>query len=145
MDRTVRTEIVIDAPPERVWQVLCGFDRYGAWNPFIRRIVGTPGLHHVLHVTVRLSRLPATGFKAKTERFMPGETLGWHAVFLRGLFEAHHWFELHPLDSGRRTRFVHGETFAGLFAAPILGMLLPLFRQGYDAMNRALKNRAERK
>jgi hypothetical protein len=38
--RELRREIVIDAPPERVWAAVTDFAAYPEWNPFIRRISG---------------------------------------------------------------------------------------------------------
>jgi len=35
----LRTDIEIDAPVERVWEVLTDFDRFPDWNPFIRKVV----------------------------------------------------------------------------------------------------------
>lgn len=139
------SEIIIDAPPQEVWTVLRGFESYDAWNPFLRRINGVVGPNQHLHIVAKLAWLPPFSFRARVERFEPCEALGWRAVFLPGLFEAHHWFELHPLDAGNRTRFVHFETFSGVFASPLLATLSNQFRQSYDAMNRALKRRVEQK
>ena len=36
----VRTEIEIEAPPGRVWDILTDFERYAEWNPFVREIQG---------------------------------------------------------------------------------------------------------
>ena len=38
--KELHSEIVIDASPERVWDVLTDFASYPQWNPFIRRISG---------------------------------------------------------------------------------------------------------
>ena len=40
--KEVFSEIDIQAPAERVWQVLTDFASYPEWNPFIRRINGEP-------------------------------------------------------------------------------------------------------
>ena len=40
MKKQLRTEIAIDAPPERVWAVLTDFERYGEWNPFVPSLQG---------------------------------------------------------------------------------------------------------
>jgi hypothetical protein len=144
MPRSFRKEITIDKPPEEVWRILTGFERYGSWNPFIRRIEGLPQLDARLAVRVKLEHLPEVGFRATIDRFSDQSVLGWQAVFLRGWFEAHHWFELHPLASGG-TRFVHAETFTGLISAPLLLLLSGSFSNGYDRMNRALRLWAEKK
>lgn len=144
MARSFSSEIIIDKPPEAVWAILTGFSSYGLWNPFIRRIEGTTRLHSPLAIRVKLANLPEIGFKATVDRYTDRESLGWHAVFLRGCFEAHHWFELHPLESGG-TRFVHAETFSGMMTAPLLFLLFGAFSKGYERMNRALKMWVEKK
>jgi len=144
MKRTLRTEITIDAPPERVWVMLAGFDNYGAWNPCIRSVTGKADPDQLLEITVRLSWLPPVRFRARIDRFKQEETLGWHVVFLPGLFEAQHWFELYPVDSAK-TRFVHSETFSGILGDPLMLMLSGVFRQNYEAMNAALAYHVEQK
>ena len=64
-------------------------------------------------------------------------------VVFPGIFDGEHFFKIEPLDEGRRTRFIQGERFTGL--------LVPLFRknldrgprEGFEAMNHALKARVE--
>ena len=50
--RQLRAEIEIAAPPERVWEVLFDFDAYPEWNPFIRRISGSPREGEKLEVRI---------------------------------------------------------------------------------------------
>src|SRR4029450_13975460 len=38
--RTISATIDIDAPPERVWEVLVDFSAYPEWNPFMREVRG---------------------------------------------------------------------------------------------------------
>lgn len=142
MSRSFRTEITIEAPPEKVWLVLTGFSGYAAWNPFITRIDGKAEPGGRLHIRVRLAGLPPISFQAEISHCRAGERLGWYAVIVPKLFEAEHWFELSADNSGR-TRFVHAETFHGLLSAPALFLLTGAFRHAYETMNRSLKCIAE--
>lgn len=144
MPRELRTEITIDAPPEKVWAVLTGFSRYEAWNPFITRIAGKAEAGGRLHLRVRLAGLPTISFNAGIDQFKPGERLGWYAVILPRLFEARHWFEL-STDASGKTHFVHAEIFYGLFSAPVLLLLSGSFKRAYETMNRSLKRTVEKR
>ena len=42
MRHEIRTEIDIEAPPDRVWAELADLDAYAGWNPFITRRRGRP-------------------------------------------------------------------------------------------------------
>ena len=144
MDKTVRTDIVIDAPPEKVWAALTAFGSYGAWNPCLRRIDGEAGLNQILRITIRLGWLPPIRFRARIDRFRRNEILGWRGVLFFGLLHGRHWFELRPLDAAK-TNFIHSETFGGALASPFLALFSGVTRHSYDAMNRALKALVEQK
>jgi hypothetical protein len=140
----MRTEITIDAPPERVWAMLAGFENYSTWNPFIRSVTGKATPDQLLDITVRLSWFPPVRFRGRIDRFRKEKTLGWNVVFLPGLFVANHWFELYPIDSVR-TRFVHCETFSGILGVFLMLMLTVALQKNYEAMNAALAYHAEQK
>jgi hypothetical protein len=59
----------------------------------------------------------------------------------RWFVDGEHIFELHPSEGG--TRFVQREIFSGLLVPLLWGTLEDPTRRGFDAMNRALKERAE--
>ncbi|NTV67549.1 MAG: SRPBCC domain-containing protein [Chlorobaculum sp.] len=141
---TVRTGIVIDAPPERVWTALVGFSDYVAWNPCLRRIDGEATADATLHITIRLAWLPPIRFTAKIDRFSRNEILGWRGVLFLGLLHGRHWFELQPLDAGK-TLFIHAESFGGALSSPFLALFSGVIRTSYEAMNRALKTKVEQK
>jgi len=142
--KSVATELVIDAPPERVWAALVGFGSYGAWNPCLRRIDGEAGPGQSLRIAIRFGSLPPIRFRALIDRFCRNELLGWRAAFLFGLLEGRHWFELHSLDAGK-TRFVHAETFSGVLASLFIALFSGVIRTSYEAANFALKAIVEQK
>jgi hypothetical protein len=63
-----------------------------------------------------------------------------HLIF-PGLFDGEHSFVIEPLDTNR-VRFIQREVFRGLLVLLVAGTL-DKTRQGFEAMNRALKIKAE--
>ena len=49
----IQTEIVIDAPPARVWKTLTDFTTFPLWNPFMLAVDGEPKKGARLKVTLR--------------------------------------------------------------------------------------------
>ncbi len=140
--KTFQHEIIINAPAEKVWAVLAAFAFYPDWNPFIRSIIGKVSAGERLTLTAKLDGLPWIFFKATLMRCEPPLTLGWQAIFIKGIFEAFHSFAIEVVDPGQ-CRFIHAETFSGILSLPVLFLLEKRFRKGYLAMNEALKTRVE--
>ncbi len=143
MAKHLRAEIEIDAPAERVWEVLTDFPSFPSWNPFVRRISGK------VETGARLTTylVPPGGrgmsFKPVVRAAEANRELRWLGrLLIPGLFDGEHAFLIEPLGPGR-VRFIQQERFTGA--------LVPLFsrsldrgtRQGFEEMNRALKARAE--
>lgn len=67
-----------------------------------------------------------------------GVTMNWR------IFSGEHFFKLAEIGKGA-IRLRHGESFSGLLAPLLMrGSMLDATRQGFVAMNAALKERAER-
>jgi hypothetical protein len=142
--KRLSSEIEISAPPERVWQVLTDFAAVPGWNPFIRSVEGELKTGERLRVHLKPPDGMGMTFRPTVLKAEPGSELRWIGRFLTpGLFEGEHYFVIEPLDAGR-VRFVQGETFTG-FLVPVMS-LVGLFKNiqaGFEAMNGALKERAE--
>jgi hypothetical protein len=140
--RTISDTIEIDADPEAVWRELADTGSYPGWNPFVRRLDGE--LREGARLTVEIA--PPGGramtFKPTVLAARPGRELRWRGRFLMpGLFDGEHSFEIEPLGDGR-SRFTQAERFSGLLVRPF-GGTLEKTQRGFEAMNRALKARAE--
>ena len=144
MQHEIVTAISISASPERVWAVLLDFPCYPEWNPFVRSIEGFPSEGSSLKVTICPPGGKSMTFRPIVLRQIVGQEFRWKGKFLLpGLFDGEHYFGLVPA-SDSSTQFTHGERFTG--------PLVPLFRStldlgtraGFEAMNVALKQRAER-
>lgn len=139
----VITEIIVDAPAHRVWGVLTDFDAHPAWNPFVRRIEGAPQAGRRLKVSIQPPGGKGMTFKPVVLKAVPNRELRWLGrLLLPGIFDGEHYFIIESLTSAR-VRFIHGERFSGILVALMKSSLDGRTRAGFEAMNRALKARAE--
>ncbi len=73
----LRTEIEINAPPERVWRLLTDFARFPQWNPFIRRASGEPRKGAQLQVYLQPSGSNGMTFRPKVLKAEQNRELRW--------------------------------------------------------------------
>ena len=140
----LRTEIDIDASGERVWRVLTDFSAYGEWNPFITSISGEVRRGARLKVRVQPSGGRGMTFRPTVLAADRNRELRWVGRLLfPGIFDGEHAFLITPLENGR-VRLRQQETFRGLLVPLLRRLLDGQTRAGFEAMNRALKERAER-
>ncbi len=138
-----RTEIEINAPPERVWQLLTDFASYPQWNPFIRRASGELKEGAQLQVYLQPSGARGMTFRPRVLKADQNRELRWLGHFLiPGLFDGEHIFTIEPLEAGR-VRFVQREIFTGILVPLFARWLGKDTRRGFEEMNLALKLRAE--
>lgn len=149
-----QTEVIINAPISKVWEVMMDVDRYCEWNPFIIKIdceaalpqVGTDLMLHVRFSgseTVRveherITRLDAPATRSGSETaLLEYQFLGpLHAFYLvRGKRQQ----SLESLD-GSRTRYRSYERLHGLLA-----WLAPMAKvqDGFERHAAALRQRCE--
>jgi hypothetical protein len=142
--KEIRTDIEIDAPAERVWQVLTDFASFPQWNPFIRQATGEPKVGARLGVRIQPPGSKGMTFRPKVLRVEPNRERRWLGrLWIPGLFDGEPSFHLEPLGP-TRTRLVQRETFRGLLVPLLFRWVGGSTRQGLEEMNRALKARAER-
>lgn len=140
----VQTSIEINAPKERVWDVLTDFNQYEAWNPVIRDFAGALQQGAPVQFKIRLGKkgLP---IKANLVGVDAPRDLRWRgprsSVGAR-LVCGEHYFTIEELEDGR-VRFVHGEKFSGLLVPLIWKRLKAQLAPRYAEVNEALKARAE--
>ena len=139
---TLTVTTLIDAPREVVWHHLTATEAFASWNPFIPQLDGslTPGARLQVRIAPPGAR-PMT-FRPRVTALEPGRRLEWlGSLGVRGLFDGRHRFVLQDLDPGI-TQFTQEEEFTGLLA-PLTGAMLARTRAGFEAMNEALRTRAE--
>ncbi|RKN38269.1 SRPBCC domain-containing protein [Micromonospora endolithica] len=142
MSAAITTTIDIVASPQAVWEVLTDFAAYPDWNPFMRRVEGTPrvGTKLVVHLSPPGGR--GMRFKPTVLVANPGQELRWLGKLgFSGLFDGEHSFVLTANADGT-THLTHSERFSGILVTLLKGTLKNT-RAGFDAFNQALKQRVE--
>ena len=141
---TIETQITIATPTAKIWAILTGFAAFPDWNPFVRSISGAPIPGTALTVQIAPPGQSGMTFTPTVLVATPERELRWRGTFLgRAMFAGEHSFVLERLSAGS-TRFLHAERFSGLMAPLIMsGKTLAATKQGFEAMNEALKRRAE--
>jgi hypothetical protein len=141
--KELRSQVEIEAPAERVWQVLTHFDAYPDWNPFIRRVNGRPEVDEQLVVRMRPSGTKGMTFRPTVLKAEPNRQLRWLGhLLVPGLFDGEHIFEIEELDEDR-VLFTQREIFRGLLVPLLARSLDRETQRGFEEMNRALRERAE--
>mgnify|MGYP001810424081 CR=1 FL=1 len=153
-DIAAETQLTINAPLEKVWQLMLHTDAYGEWNPFVYRAdrmgdVSQPGTTMKLYVRWQNGGTATSG-EVITEVQEPvtdaSGTICAHWAYRYtdilaklGLVKAtrYQWLTQHP---GQPTLYRTREEFTGL-----LKHFIPLkaVQNGFERQAAALKSRAE--
>lgn len=141
--RELRTEIRIAADPSTVWDVLTDVESFPEWNPFMTQVDGIFALGERVKVRLQLPGGRGMTFKPTVTVLKPGSELRWLGrLLLPGIADGEHIIELTDTGDGG-TALVHREEFRGVLARPFLAMIGDKTLDGFEAMNLALKQRAE--
>jgi hypothetical protein len=141
--KQIETEILIKAKPERVWDILANFEDHPKWNPFIRSITGKKEVGEKITVTLQPPNSSSMTIKPVILAFNPGNEFRWKGKLgIRGIFDGEHYFKL--IEQGKvETKFIHGEKFKGIMV-PLVGKTLNKTEEGFELMNRSLKEESEK-
>ena len=143
--KTLSTGIKIIAKPEKVWDILTKFSDYEEWNPVMTRIIGEAGLGKKIEVHIRTIKGKNRTYHPTITKFDINKELRWQGrSFLPGIFEGERIFEIKEISS-EEISFIHLEVFRGIGVKLMGNRLDEDLQQSFEAMNIALKARAESK
>ena len=140
MAKEIRTEIIIQATPEKVWTILTDFENYPHWNSFITSVKGQVEQGKKIEIRIEPPNGKGMTFTPTVIAKKENKELRWLGkVLFGGLFDGEHKFEL--IDNGNGTvTFIQSEKFTGIF----VWMFNPeKTRQGFTEMNKKLKELSE--
>ena len=141
--KAVRTEIVIDAAPQTIWAILDELELYSEWNKVLPKISGRTTVGSHLDAVITFTGAEPQPFSPKLIRIVGARELRWVSEIPgETVSRAEHYFILTPRDDGQ-THVEHCEEFDGPLADMMWSMVGHIAPADYDALNRALKARAE--
>ena len=134
---TVSNEVVIDATPEQVWNVLIETEKYSEWNPVMTKVSGRHEIGKKLTFTIagmgdKPIDMDAKVFKVEKPKYLEQKGGTW------GIMTFHHQYILEKHDKG--TKVTQKEDYSGL------GLIFwdhKMMNKIYQSSNEALKKRVE--
>jgi len=137
-----RSEILIDATDEQVWDVLIDLPRYGEWNPFTVAVRSALEIGADVDMDVRLNGR-VRHQRESLRAFQPPRCLVWGMQLgPRWLLRAERRQTL-VVEAETRTRYVTEDRIEG-WLAPLVEVLFGRsLTEGFAAMAEALKERVE--
>ena len=143
-NKELRTEIVINAPEERVWAILTDLDNYPNWNPFITEISGDLIEGEKLKFRIEHPNQARMDFTPTVLNMDENRELRWLGmVGSGGIFDGEHRFVIERIGENQ-VKFTQAERFTGILVPFFAQSLDTNLRQGFENMNQALKELAER-
>src|SRR4051794_8090547 len=137
---SMRSEVTINAPAAKVWEVLTDVDAYPEWNPFFVKAKGKVAIGNALDLTMQPVGKSAQSFSPKVLQVEHQRKLVWRGrVGVPGLFDGTHSFVIEPIGDGA-VKFIQHEDFSGILV-PFAGF--DPYRKGWEKMNAAIKLRSE--
>ncbi len=139
MFKNLETTIDINAPADKVWQVLSKLEAYPVWNKRCS-FNKSARLHQWQMMRVTLFSCPLK-VPVKIQRFDADAGLRWVGG-IPGCYTGSHYFAIEAL-SDKRCRFIQGEDFNGVLVRVMWPFLETELLSLYNSMNEAIKHRAE--
>ena len=143
MPTEIKTTILINATPNKVWNILTDFNAYPNWNPFIKSISGAVKIGQKIKVEIAPPDAKKMIFKPEVLILENNKHFSWigHLLF-PGIFDGQHHFEL--IDNGDgTTTFNQSERFTGILVPLFKSQLNNNTARGFNLMNEKLKEVAE--
>ncbi len=137
-------DITLDAPVERLWELLTDITLYPRWNLLFKEASGRLNVGEDIELLVALPELAPFRIRPKVMRFDPLRTFSWRYTMACGaLFNWRYTVLLDP-DSAGTTKFIQTSSFGGILG-PLFGFGMGgAVKNGLAEMNRAIRRWGEK-
>lgn len=142
--RTIHTEIIINATPEQVWEVLVDTKSYANWAKFMTNIEGeikNKGEITAFFLTNEKKNKVNSIKHAIT--VIEGKEFSWSDVFMMGMKD-YHRFIVEPTNDGK-TRFIQSDLVQGRGARLLGKSVINFEEKNYPIFNKSLKAEVEKR
>ena len=137
----VEHRIGIQAPAETIWEILYDLERWGEWNPLYTEARGAIRIGAQIDLLMQLEG-EARRIAPVILEWVPNDQIHWRHRLFGGLVSTTRFLELEQLDTAS-TIFSNGELIGGLMGPTHARRIGRRLYRGFQAMNEALKARAE--
>lgn len=138
----ISTDIIINAPKEKVWKALADVSNWNQWTSLVLSAQGNVGKDENISITFVNPEGGGLTFERTIFHFEEGNAFGWTGEAFAGLKDFH-VYELETLADGD-TRFIQSD---GLHGAEVSGIeaIEQQILAGYQIFNQELKTYVENK
>jgi hypothetical protein len=137
--RHFETSTTIDAPVERVWEILANTGAWGDWDSGVVKVEGAPGEGNRVKITSEVN--PKRAYPVKVTTLDRPRRMAWRGGMPLGLFTGVRTYTLTPEGEGR-THFDMREEFTGPML-PLIWRTIPDMNASFRQFANGLKERAE--
>lgn len=140
----IKKEVIIHAPPKKVWQTIIDFENYHRWNTQLEYLGGEVKPNGKLHLKLTVEGTAPYEFKPVISRWEENKSFAWLAITgIPRVFDGEHFFELKKEGEGK-TRLINKEEYRGILSLVIKNLsMMKEAPKGFAKMNQELKNYAE--
>lgn len=131
--------ITIEAPPERIWDILTDATAYPTWNSTIISLDGSIAEGETIALVSTLN--PKRTFELSVSDVRAPMSMAWSDGMPLGLFSGVRTFTLEPRGD-RSTEFSMREVYSGLLT-PLITKSIPDMTESFEAFAADLKATAE--
>ena len=137
--RHYETSTTIDAPAERVWEILSDTGTWADWDSGVVEVEGEAALG--ARIKIRSELNPKRAYPVKVTELEPNRRMAWLGGAPLGLFKGVRTYTLTPEGEGR-TGFHMREEFSGPLL-PLIWRTMPDMSDSFRQFASGLKARAE--
>jgi hypothetical protein len=144
MPKSITAEIEIDAPVERVWNILVDLDSYPQWNPFTVRVDSTLEVGSTVDLYVRMKPNKEIVQREIVTVVEPNKKLSWGLTMGAKFLLFTDRYQVLEALGPNKTRYFTSDDFSGVLTPLVMMLYGKHIKRGFDGIAAALKERAER-